>query len=185
MVPHFSMRLELPHISRFFSATILWVLFFALLSVNMFAAINYPRAYSNKLSSVFAHPFLWEPHAALAVELWSLGGRDWAINEATLAQELYAQTAQQSPVLGLTTDPNDLLNVWKNAPIQEEKQMHYWEKIIQTRPDYRDGYIELASLWYARGRLDKAKSYVLTAQTIDPNSTLVAEILTLLSKNNK
>ncbi len=45
------MRLQFPHISRFFSASVLWGLLLAFVGLNAFAAANYPLAYSDKLFS--------------------------------------------------------------------------------------------------------------------------------------
>ncbi len=179
------MRLKLPHISRIFSAAILWILLLAFLSVNVFAIANYPLAYGSRLSSIFSQPFSWEPHAALAVDLWNQGARQTAVQEVAISQELYAQKIPESRVLGTTTTPDDLFTMWQNAPVQDEQRRQYWEQIIKNYPDYRDGYIQLASLLYTLGKTDEAVSYVRAAQTIDPNNPTIGKILEILSRTTK
>ena len=52
-----------------------------------------------------------------------------------------------------------------------EREVRYWEKIISTRPDYRDAYFKLALLEYQLGDSDKTRIYLEKTLEIDPNYT--------------
>lgn len=45
-----------------------------------------------------------------------------------------------------------------------------WEKVVARYKDYKDGYLELATLEYKLGNVNKAKEYLNKALIIDPNS---------------
>jgi len=51
-----------------------------------------------------------------------------------------------------------------------------WKQVVETRPDYRDGYIMLA--WYARtlGEQKEADEYIKKVLTLDP-SYKIPEVL--------
>ena len=191
------MRLKFPHISRFFSARVLltaervtlWSLLLALFGFNAFAAANYPLPYSDKLSSVFARPFSWDTHAALARDFWQLGAREPAVQELLVADELYQRSPDASrtlpagrQVLGLSTAPSDLLASWQHAPARELERQRYWEEIIKQYPDYRDAYVELAALLYKQGNVAEAKTYLLAAEALDPNNVSIQKLVAFVSK---
>lgn len=44
-----------------------------------------------------------------------------------------------------------------------------WEKIVEEKPNYRDGYLQLAILHYKLYKNDKAKEYLNKALDLDPN----------------
>ena len=48
-------------------------------------------------------------------------------------------------------------------------EMQFWQGIIKTYPNYRDGYFRLATLEYELGNRNKAKEYVQKALELDPN----------------
>lgn len=49
-----------------------------------------------------------------------------------------------------------------------------WEQILEERPDYRDGWIQLAAAYYKIGDKQKAKEALSRAKAIDPaNKTIL------------
>ena len=45
----------------------------------------------------------------------------------------------------------------------------YWQKVVTEKKDYRDGYFQLAMLWYQLGKNEQAKMYLGQALKLDPN----------------
>lgn len=50
-----------------------------------------------------------------------------------------------------------------------ETEIQKWKRVVAVRPDYRDGYFELAILTYRLGRLDKTRLYLEKVLALDPN----------------
>ena len=159
------MRQLFPHISRIFSAG-LWLLLLTLVSVNVFLWLTKPLAYSGKIIEVFNHPFAALVHEDLARALWNSGARTLAGHELAIVTEL-------NPVLGAST----------TAKTEREKaETIYWQNILTSHPDYRDAYIQLASLSYQEGNLAQAHAYLLKSRILDPNNTTVDSLVAFTSK---
>ena len=156
------LRLQFPHISRIFSAS-LWLALVALIGVNHSFQ---PLTYSNKISQIFSHPFSAATHEQFAQTLLNAGSLTRANDEIALVAEL-------SPVLGAAT-------TIKNQ--QATRDMQYWKQIVSNRPDYRDAYIQLASITYHSGNLTQAHDYLQKAQTLDPNNATVHRLFSFTSK---
>ena len=45
-----------------------------------------------------------------------------------------------------------------------------WEQIVEERPNYRDGWVQLAVLYYKNGNKQKAKEALSQAKQVDPNN---------------
>ena len=159
-------RLLFPHISRIFSALCLWLLLFALISFNVFLRLTKPLAYSDNVFQIFIHPFSAPAHENLAHSLWNSGARTLAGHETEIVTEL-------SPVLGANT----------TAMAEKEKaDIIYWQTITTRYPDYRDAYIQLASLLYREGNLTQTQAYLTKAQNLDPNNATVNRLVDFTSK---
>lgn len=48
-----------------------------------------------------------------------------------------------------------------------------WEQILKERPDYRDGWIQLAAAYYKTGEKIKARETLLKAKALDPTNETV------------
>lgn len=55
-----------------------------------------------------------------------------------------------------------------------------WEKILEEKPDYRDGYLQLAVLYYKLGENAKAKLNLAKALELDPNYEPAKELERIL-----
>lgn len=49
-----------------------------------------------------------------------------------------------------------------------QETVYRWEQILAERPDYRDGWLQLASLYYQQGNKQKAREAVNKAKNLDP-----------------
>lgn len=65
-------------------------------------------------------------------------------------------------------------------PEDIKKLIAAWEKIIEEKPDYRDGYLQLAYLHYKLYENEKAKEYLEKAIELDPNYELAREMEEIL-----
>ncbi len=45
----------------------------------------------------------------------------------------------------------------------------YWQNVVVEHKGYRDGYFQLAMLWYQLGKNEQAKMYLGQALKLDPN----------------
>lgn len=63
-----------------------------------------------------------------------------------------------------------------------KKQQVYWQGIVKTYPDYRDGYVMLSVLDYKLGEKNQAKIDINKALEIDPNDKQAQEFSKQLNK---
>lgn len=71
----------------------------------------------------------------------------------------------------------------KNQPAELRKEIQKWEKIVQNKPDYRDGYFQLAVLHYQLYEDKKAKVYLEKVLSLDPNFEPGKRLKDLMGKN--
>ena len=57
-----------------------------------------------------------------------------------------------------------------------KNQYLFWQNVVKEKPDYRDGYIQLASLAYQLSNFNVAKRYLTQANNLDPNSPVVEKL---------
>lgn len=57
----------------------------------------------------------------------------------------------------------------KKAREQVTAEMHYWEKVVQKYPNYRDGYFMLATMNAQLGDVQKAREYNNKVMQLDPD----------------
>jgi len=55
----------------------------------------------------------------------------------------------------------------------DQKSIYEWEQILLERPDYRDGWIQLAANYYQSGDKDHALEAILKAKSLDPNNEII------------
>jgi tetratricopeptide (TPR) repeat protein len=119
--------------------------------------------------AVLTHPFSASAHEALAQSYWNSGARPLAANELAIAADL-------SPVLGAQSSAQ---------AERETAQITYWQGIAATHPDYRDAYIQLAFLTYARGNLAETNTYLQQAAALDPNGQAVNAFQKFITKERE
>lgn len=61
----------------------------------------------------------------------------------------------------------------KEKVLSERKEVlakiSYWQNVVIEKKGYRDGYFQLAVLWYQLGQNAKAQTYLSQALKLDPN----------------
>ena len=57
-----------------------------------------------------------------------------------------------------------------------ERSYEQWQKIVERKPDYRDGYLMLAWLSKKLGKTEEERTYLHEALSLDPNYS-VPEVL--------
>jgi len=66
-----------------------------------------------------------------------------------------------------------LENLWREKqakdPKEIEKQILIWKTITNQFPDYRDGYLQLAVLYFKTGQKEKGQESLRKALEVDPN----------------
>ncbi len=60
-----------------------------------------------------------------------------------------------------------------------QKAVFDWEQILLEKPDYRDGWFQLAFAYYKIGNIEKTKEAIIRAKKLDPanNTTILLEEL--------
>lgn len=99
-----------------------------------------------------------------------------------LAQKQFGNPVSQ--VLGEQTNPQ-LKELWQKKIYSDSKEIEklisLWKKIIEEKPNYRDGYLQLVYLHYKIYENEKAKEYLQKAIELDPNYSITKEMEKLLN----
>jgi len=124
------------------------------------------------------NPDDFEAHLILAEEYLKKNQLEKAEKELSLAQK----NLQFEQVLEETTSTFGQL--WQRMRISNpedvRKLIEAWEKIVAERPDYRDGYLQLALLHYKLYENKKADEYLQKALELDPNFEPARELERIL-----
>lgn len=120
---------------------------------------------------------------ALAQEYWKVGAWQNAKRELTIAQDLWQTNRgpQANSVLGTTTSPLDIWGVWQAEPQRLARAYSWWQTVVKTKPDYRDGYIQLGTVAYQLSKFGEAKAALSRALALDPNNLFSYRLLQQLN----
>ncbi|PIU33036.1 hypothetical protein COY29_04310 [Candidatus Woesebacteria bacterium CG_4_10_14_0_2_um_filter_39_14] len=97
-------------------------------------------------------------------------------NEAEKILLLAASNQKNNPNLASLRQQKNLSN-----PQDIRKLIGLWEKIVAEKPDYRDGYLQLAILNYKIWQNEKAQDYLKKALIVDPNFGPALELEKIIS----
>ncbi len=61
-------------------------------------------------------------------------------------------------------------------------ELSFWQQVINSHPDYRDAYFEVAILEYRLGDTISSKGYLQKAMSLDPNFEKGKELEKVLNK---
>lgn len=64
----------------------------------------------------------------------------------------------------------------------DQKSAYEWEQLLTEKPDFRDGWLQLSSLYAKMGNVKKAKEAFNRAKEIDPNFTALPSLEKLLKE---
>ena len=86
---------------------------------------------------------------------------------------------------GQETRNSEIERLWQQKhysdPKDIKKLISYWEEILEKYPNYRDGYLQLAYLYYKIYQDEKAKENLTKALELDPNFETAQELLKILN----
>ena len=180
--PHFtrkiSARVWLPSVKPF-----LWLALFALISANLWAKASFPPRFLSQALAALKNPDSFALHIDLAQAYWQQCFWPPAQRELLLAEELWQKrslVSGNSLVLGATTSPVALLELWQDEPKRLGEAYVFWQNVAERTPDYRDAYTQLGAAAYQLGKLNEAKSAWEKALVLDPNSSLLPNLLSLI-----
>jgi tetratricopeptide (TPR) repeat protein len=129
------------------------------------------------------NPYDFKSHLALVEKLLDNNQFEQAEQALLLAQNLQITNSTNQKVLGETTS-SQLQELWQKKHYADPKDIQRlidaWGKIIQEKPNFRDGYLQLAILHYKIYENEKAKEYLNKALEIDPNYQPTRELEKIL-----
>lgn len=150
---------------------VIGALFFSLVGCNHLCSVK---------NRILADPFNPNSHlefAELASEnsSWVLAKGEFKI-AALLIKKL-----SDSQVLGISSRFD---SVSKSVFLQEnlEKEADYWKQIVYLQPGYRDGYLQLALIYYRLSENGLALANFKQAQMLDPNHPDVQSVGKILGE---
>lgn len=103
-------------------------------------------------------------HLELAKQYMKLGNRPQAAHELILAKQLTAGEA--SNVLGETTHVERELIA---GPERLQKEQAFWQDVVNTYPNYRDGWVQLYVIATNLQQKQQANQIVEKIRQLDPN----------------
>jgi tetratricopeptide (TPR) repeat protein len=149
------------------------IIFFFLLTILSFL---YPLSPSQKIKKqLLTNPQDFENHLQLAGIFLQNHQFQQVGKTLLLAQDI----KNQRPDLVKQTNLS-LEELWQekqaNDPEDIKKLIILWEEIVAQKPDYRDGFLQLAILNYKISENEKAEEFLKKALIVDPNFPLAEEL---------
>lgn len=184
-------RLARPQSSRFYRATKKFgsLGIVALFVLPLIGSFLLPKDHFQQAKEKLVdNPMNFEAHLVLTEEFLKNNQFEEAKKELVLAQAIhdkqYAIRNPEKTVLGeqATTKLN---NLWEQKRYSDPKDIQRliiaWEQIINDKPNYRDGYLQLAYLYYKLSEDGKAKQALQKALELDPNFEPAQELERILN----
>ena len=134
-------------------------------------------AFQQAKENLLKNPNDFQAQITLAEEFLTNNQFEEAEKALLLAENQIHQSTSQ--VLGEKTNPQ-LEELWQRKYYSDSEDIKRliaaWEEIIAEKPNYRDGYLQLAYLHYKLYEDNKAKEYLEKAIELDPNYELTREL---------
>lgn len=70
----------------------------------------------------------------------------------------------------------------EKARLGIQKELVFWEKVVEKHTDYRDAFMKVSLLQYQLGDMDGAKKSLEKALELDPNFAKARELQKVLEK---
>jgi len=121
---------------------------------------------SPQYEEVSAGPFFYQSHLIQAQKYFASANIPAAQAEIHIAQEL-AQTATN--ILGTNDQITKLEQKLKQAILNPNQELEFWQKITSQYPAYKDGLLNLAILSYNRQDFKTAQKYLSGLRAIYPD----------------
>ena len=69
----------------------------------------------------------------------------------------------------------------EQTQIKEKQEIvYFWERVVREKPDYRDGWLQLAAAYTRLGEKDLARMAIKQAKVLDPNNEVILSFEKLL-----
>lgn len=82
----------------------------------------------------------------------------------------------------IITDNLMQVNHTLNEPGRIQEEINFWEKEVTHKPDYRDGYLQLAVRYYEIYNHEKAKLALSKAFSLDPNFEVTKKLMEIIKQ---
>lgn len=120
-------------------------------------------------------PWSSRAHSQMALAWFEAGNETKALEELKLGNDLLIiKTRAAEASLKKAEDK-------VTQPGKVRQEIASWEKILETRPNYRDVYLRLAILNYQVGEIKQAQSDWEKANYLDPNNEEVIKVGKIIS----
>lgn len=70
---------------------------------------------------------------------------------------------------------------WQTETQAKQQKIYDWEEILKAKPDYRDGWLQLAAFWAEEGDKTQALAALAHAKALDPLNPVVLSLEKLLT----
>jgi hypothetical protein len=134
----------------------------AIVAMNIWMKMITPVDTALARIDLLSSPFSVTKHMQLGKELYGMGNTKEAERELAIADQF-------SSVLGAQSPPATLQKTWDAEAHRLTTLYSYWLHVVETKPDYRDAYVTLASLAQALNKPTEAQGFFHQAQMLDPN----------------
>ncbi len=159
--PHY-----LPHIPRIYSRIIILLIFLFLASLLIEKGKTYSSVSNENIADIYEkikeRPNSEILHYKLAKALQKNGNFEESVREFLIAKELGVPTSLINDALIQIQDS-------KVSYVKITSDLERWKKIVEDKPDYRDGWYQIALLQWRLSDSIAAKNSLIKALELDPN----------------
>lgn len=167
-----------PHIPRNYSRIILLLSFLFLASFLIEKSKTYTSISEENIPAIYEklkeRPNSDILHYKLGKALQKNGNFDEAIREFLISKELGMQPSMVSDSLIQIQDS-------KISYLKVTTELAKWKKIVEDKPDYRDGWYQIAVLEWRLSDTESAKNSLIKSLELDPNYKPAKEFFSFLS----
>jgi len=167
-----------PHIPRNYSRIILLLVFLFLASFLIEKSKTYTSISEENIPAIYEklkdRPNSDILHYKLGKALQKNGNYDEAIQEFLISKEFGMQPSMVSD--SLIQIQNSKITYMKVA-----SDLERWKKIVEEKPDYRDGWYQIAVLEWRLSNTESAKSSLIKSLDLDPNYKPAKEFYSFLT----
>lgn len=152
---------------------------------------QYPRLFSASIFAASQHAMVKTIYWALfvgllAINTYAIGQRiprsafSYLKTKVSISPQLSVAIDRLSSVFSTRTTHTSVLGEAQEHPdpsFESLTRAHsYWQNIVGSHPDYRDGYFNLAIIAYRMNNFPDARMYVKKVKELDPNYIPVLEL---------
>lgn len=167
-----------PHIPRIYSRIILILVFLFLASLLIEKGKAYGTVSEENIQGIYEklkeRPDSEILHYKLAKALQKNGNFEEAVREFLIAKELGVPA-------NLVNDSLIQIQDSKVTHLKISTDLERWKKIVSEKPDYRDGWYQIALLEWRLSNNTEAKNALIKALELDPNYAPARDFFAYLS----